>query len=47
VVTGWLTATGLVALACRTGSWLLERRRSRAWQKEWARVEPRWREQYR
>jgi hypothetical protein len=46
-VTGWATATSLVVLVCCGFNWLIERHRQRAWQTEWARIEPQWREQYR
>ncbi|MGB3438689.1 MAG: hypothetical protein WBA97_08030 [Actinophytocola sp.] len=41
-VCGWLASGGLLALACRGLHVALDRRRFRAWQVEWARVEPGW-----
>lgn len=45
--TGWLTIAGFLALFCCGVHWLLERHRVRGWQKEWALVEPAWRDQHR
>lgn len=42
-VTGWLTATMALGLVHGGVKQLLDRRRYRAWGREWARVEPRWR----
>jgi hypothetical protein len=39
---GWCVAVGLLALACWALHRALDRRRYRAWQTEWARVEPEW-----
>ena len=36
----WFVAVGLLALGCRTLHYLLDRRRYRAWETEWARIEP-------
>jgi hypothetical protein len=44
---GWLAAGGLLALAFSVLRWVLDRHRYRAWQREWARVEPEWRDQLR
>jgi hypothetical protein len=41
-VFGWLTAVGLLAFACGCLHHVLGRHRYRAWQAEWARVEPDW-----
>lgn len=46
-VTGWLSATGLVALVGLAAVRLLDRGCLRAWQEEWERVEPKWRNQFR
>jgi hypothetical protein len=42
-ITGWLTAASLLCLVHSGVKRLLDRRRYRAWGREWARVEPRWR----
>lgn len=44
---GWLAACGLLALAFFGLRWVLDRHRYRAWQLEWARVEPEWRSRLR
>lgn len=44
---GWLAACGFLALAFFGFRWILDRHRYRAWQLEWARVEPEWRDQLR
>jgi hypothetical protein len=41
-VSGWLAAVGLLALASWGLHRALDRRRYRAWEAEWARVEPDW-----
>jgi hypothetical protein len=41
-VFGWLVSVGLIALACWGLRHVLDRRRYRAWDTEWARVEPDW-----
>ena len=41
-VFGWFFAAGLLALACYGTHVALERRRSRGWEADWARVEPDW-----
>ena len=41
-VLGWLSVVGLLALACWALHHALDRRRYRAWDSEWARVEPDW-----
>jgi hypothetical protein len=42
-VTGWLTAAGFLGIGHAGLKYLLDRRRYRAWGREWARVEPDWR----
>jgi hypothetical protein len=42
-ITGWLTAACLLCLIHHGIKRLLDRHRYRAWGREWARVEPRWR----
>jgi hypothetical protein len=39
---GWLAAVGLLVFVCWCLHRVLERRRYRSWQAEWARVEPDW-----
>jgi hypothetical protein len=39
---GWFVAVGLLALACYGLRVALDRRRYRAWQTQWAQVEPEW-----
>ncbi|MFI7680440.1 hypothetical protein [Actinophytocola sp. NPDC049390] len=46
-VSGWLVVAGLCALFCRGVHHALDRRRYRAWETEWARVEPEWDDQHR
>jgi hypothetical protein len=41
-VFGWFAAVGLIALACWGLHHVFDRRRYRAWDTEWARVEPDW-----
>lgn len=41
-VCGWLTAVGLLAFVCWGVHRVFDRRRYRAWEAEWARVEPDW-----
>jgi hypothetical protein len=43
VITGWLTAAGVLGLVHGGVKRLLDRRRYREWEREWAQVEPRWR----
>jgi hypothetical protein len=43
VITGWLTAAGVLGLVHGGVKRLLDRRRDRDWEREWAQVEPRWR----
>jgi len=42
-ITGWLTAAGVLCLVHSGIKRMLDRSRYRAWGREWARVEPRWR----
>jgi len=41
-LTGWVTAVGLLVLAQVAVHFTLNRRRYRAWDRQWALVEPRW-----
>lgn len=45
VVFGWLAAAGLLTLAYVGAARLIDRRTCRSWEREWARVEPAWRNQ--
>lgn len=46
-VTGWFVAGGVLTLAYHGTKRLLDRSRSRSWEREWTRVEPEWRNQLR
>jgi hypothetical protein len=46
-VTGWFVAGGVLTLAYYGTTRLLDRSRSRSWERDWTRVEPEWRNQLR